>query len=68
MRANSAEFDYITYILDTHRIYTGHGRGTRKIGDRVDEEAKENSQVYAICSHDWRFGKFQASYVEARNN
>jgi hypothetical protein len=63
MKANSG---YITYVIDTPRIYTGHGRGTRKIGDRADREAKQTSQVYVICSSDPRFDKLAASYVEAR--
>jgi hypothetical protein len=66
MKANSSHFDFITYVIDTPRIYTGHGRGTRKIGDRVDQDALQTSQVYVICSRDPRFEKFAASYVEAR--
>jgi hypothetical protein len=66
MKANSSRFDFITYVIDTPRIYTGHGRGTRKIGDRVDQDALQTSQVYVICSSDPRFEKFAASYVEAR--
>jgi hypothetical protein len=66
MKANSNQFDYIAYIIDAPRIYTGHGRRDRNIGDRVDEEAKLTSQVYVIGSRDPRFEKFAASYVEAR--
>jgi hypothetical protein len=63
MKANSG---YVTYVIDTPLIYTGHGRRTRKIGDRVDQEAKLTSQVFVICSRDPRFDKLAASYVEAR--
>jgi hypothetical protein len=63
MEVNSG---YITYVIDTPRIYTGHGRGSRKIGDRVDQDALQTSQVYVIGSSDPRFEKFAASYVEAR--
>jgi hypothetical protein len=63
MEVNSG---YITYVIDTPRIYTGHGRGSRKIGDRVDQDTLRTSQVYIIGSSDPRFEKFAASYVEAR--
>jgi hypothetical protein len=36
---------FITYIIDVQRIYTGHGRGTRNIGDRIGQEAQQSSQV-----------------------
>ena len=58
---------FVTYVIDLPRIYTGHGRGsTRNIGDRIDQDGLETSQVYIICSTDPRFEKFAASYVEAR--
>jgi hypothetical protein len=58
---------FVTYVIDLPRIYTGHGRGsTRNIGDRIDQDGLETSQVYIICSSDPRFEKFAASYVEAR--
>lgn len=58
---------FVTYVIDLPRIYTGHGRGsTRNIGDRIDQDGLETSQVFIICSNDPRFEKFAASYVEAR--
>ena len=58
---------YIVYVIDAPKIYTGHGRGSsRNIGDRIDETARQTSQVYAIFSVDPRFDKPTASYVEAR--
>jgi len=47
-------------------IYTGHGRESRNIGDRIDEAARQTSQVYVIFSGDPRFDKPAASYLEAR--
>jgi hypothetical protein len=65
MKAEIAGF--ITYIIDVQRIYTGHGRATRNIGDRIGQEARQsNNQVYLIYSLDKRFDKPAASYVEAR--
>jgi hypothetical protein len=57
---------FITYVIDAPQIYTGHGRDTRNIGDRIGEVAKQTSQVYVIYSRDTRFDKIAASYVEAR--
>jgi hypothetical protein len=57
---------FIAYVIDAPQIYTGHGRGTRNIGDRIGEVAKQTSQVYVIYSRDTRFDKIAASYVEAR--
>lgn len=58
---------YIVYVIDAPQIYTGHGRGSdRNIGDRIDETARQTSQVYLIFSSDPRFDKPTASYVEAR--
>jgi hypothetical protein len=57
---------YIVYIIDAPRIYTGHGRGSRNIGDRISEAARQDNQVYVIFSGDPRFDKITASYVEAR--
>jgi hypothetical protein len=57
---------YIVYVIDAPRIYTGHGRGSRNIGDRIDETGRHNNQVYIIFSGDPRFDKVTASYVEAR--
>jgi len=58
---------FITYIIDFHRVYTGHGRDTRNIGERIDREARQsNGQVYQLYSLDKRFDKLSASYVEAR--
>ena len=66
-RMKSAIGGFITYIIDVQRIYTGHGRGTRNIGDRISQEAwQSGSQVYLIYSLDKRFDKPAASYVEAR--
>jgi hypothetical protein len=49
---------FITYIIDVRRIYTGHGRGTRNIGDPIGREAMQSSsQVYLIYSLDRRFDK-----------
>ncbi len=68
-RMKSAIGGFITYIIDVQRIYTGHGRGTRNIGDRISQEAwQSGSQVYLIYSLDKRFDKPAASYVEARFN
>jgi hypothetical protein len=63
IKANSG---YITYVIDAPRIYTGHGRKSRKIGDRVDQKAKQTSQLYVICSSDPRFDKLAAMYLEGR--
>jgi hypothetical protein len=58
---------YIVYVIDAPQIYTGHGWGSgRNIGDRIDETARQTSQVYVISSSDPRFDKPTASYVEAR--
>jgi hypothetical protein len=58
---------YIVYVIDASQIYTGHGWGSsRNIGDRIDETARQTSQVYVIFSSDPRFDKPTASYVEAR--
>jgi hypothetical protein len=58
---------YIVYVIDAPQvIYTGHGRDSRNIGDRIDETARQTSQVYVIFSGDPRFDKPTASYVEAR--
>lgn len=57
---------FIAYIIDAPRIYTGHGRDSRNIGDRIDETARQTSQVYVIFSGDPRFDKPAAAYVEAR--
>jgi len=57
---------FIAYVIDAPQIYTGHGRDTRNIGDRIGEVAKQTSQVYVIYSRDPRFDKIAASYVEAR--
>jgi hypothetical protein len=57
---------YIVYIVDAPRIYTGHGRGSRNIGDRINEVVRHAHQVYVIFSHDPRFDKITASYLEAR--
>jgi hypothetical protein len=60
------EGGFIAYIIDAPRIYTGHGRDSRNIGDRIDEAARQTSQVYVIFSGDPRFDKPAASYLEAR--
>jgi hypothetical protein len=59
---------YFTYIIDLPRlIYTGHGQGNRKIGDRIDEKATlRDSHIYLIYSRDERFNKLTAAYLEAR--
>ena len=57
---------YVTYVIDAPRIYTGQGKGNRRIGDRLDPQELEHAQVYAIHSLDQRFDKLAASYVEDR--
>jgi hypothetical protein len=57
---------YIVYVIDGPKIYTGHGQGSRNIGDRIKEAVRHASQVYIIFSADPRFDKVTASYVEAR--
>jgi hypothetical protein len=34
---------FITYIIDFPRVYTGHGRDTRNIGERIDREARQSN-------------------------
>ena len=41
----ASRLTYGVYLIDTHEVYTGHGNGDRKIGDRVDQEGKEACQV-----------------------
>jgi hypothetical protein len=57
---------HIVYVIDAPQIYTGHGQGSRNIGDRINEAARHANQVYIIFSGDPRFDKVTASYVEAR--
>jgi hypothetical protein len=57
---------HIVYVIDAPRIYTGHGQGSRNIGDRINQAARHAHQVYIIFSDDPRFDKVTASYVEAR--
>jgi hypothetical protein len=57
---------YIAYVIDTPLIYTGYGRGTRNIGDRIEKQLQSASQVYIIDSTDSRFARHEASYIEAR--
>jgi hypothetical protein len=57
---------HVTYVIDAPRIYTGQGKGSRKIGDRLDPQELKQAQVYVIHSLDPRFDKFTASYVEDR--
>jgi hypothetical protein len=57
---------HVTYVIDAPRIYTGQGKGTRKIGDRLDPEELEQAQVYIIHSLDPRYDKLAVSYVEDR--
>lgn len=56
----------VTYVIDAPRIYTGQGKGNRRIGDRLDPQELEHAQVYAMHSLDPRFDKLAASYVEDR--
>ena len=48
---------FIAYVIDAPQMYTGHGRDTRNIGDRIGEDAKQTSQVYVVYSSDPRFDK-----------
>jgi hypothetical protein len=57
---------YIAYVIDTPLVYAGHGRATRNIGDRIDEQLQPTSQVYIIDANDSRFAKYEAAYIEAR--
>jgi hypothetical protein len=57
---------FIAYVIDAPRVYTGHGRDSRNVGDRIDKTARQTSQVYIIFSADPRFDKPAAAYVEAR--
>jgi hypothetical protein len=57
---------YIVYVIDGPKIYTGHGHGSRNIGDRIEQAVRHASQVYIVFSADPRFDKVTASYVEAR--
>jgi hypothetical protein len=56
---------YVTYVIDAPLVYTGHGESERNIGDRLDQEAKESSQVYVIFSLDPRLDKSMTSCLEA---
>jgi hypothetical protein len=58
--------NFIAYVIAAPQIfYAGHGRGTRKIGDRLGQK-KLTSQVYVIYSLDPRFDKHAAMYLEGR--
>ncbi len=57
---------YVAYLIDAAKIYTGHGNGDRKIGDRLKPEELKQAQVYVIYSLDPRYDKRVAAYVEAR--
>jgi hypothetical protein len=57
---------YMVYVIDGAKIYTGHGQGSRTIGERLEKAVRHASQVYIIFSADPRFDKVTASYVEAR--
>ena len=63
---SASRLTYVTYVIDAPRIYTGQGKGDRKIGDRLDPQELEQAQVYVIHSLDPRFDKLAASYVEDR--
>jgi hypothetical protein len=57
---------YVAYLIDAAKIYTGHGNGDRKIGERLKPEELNQAQVYVIYSLDPRYDKRVAAYVEAR--
>ena len=57
---------YVTYLIDAPKIYTGHGKSSRQIGERLDPGEIAQAQVYVISSLDPRYDKRVASYVEAR--
>jgi hypothetical protein len=63
---SASRLTYVTYVVDTPRIYTGQGKGDRKIGDRLDPQELKQAQVYIIHSLDPRYDKLAASYVEDR--
>ena len=63
---SASRLTYVTYVVDAPRIYTGQGKGDRKIGDRLDPRELKQAQVYVIHSLDPRFDKLAASYVEDR--
>ena len=63
----SADLHFIAYVVDSPKVYTGHGRATRTIGDKLPPNAlDERTQTYVICSLDPRLDKEAAAYVEAR--
>lgn len=66
LMTTAGRLTYVTYVIDTPRIYTGQGKGNRKIGDRLDPQELKQTQVYVIHSRDPRFDKLAASYVEDR--
>ena len=66
LKAIAGGLTHVTYVIDTPRIYTGQGKGNRRIGDRLDPQELEHAQVYAIHSLDPRFDKLAAAYVEDR--
>lgn len=34
---------FIAYVIDAPRVYTGHGRDSRNVGDRIDKTARQTS-------------------------
>jgi hypothetical protein len=66
LRSTAGNLAHVTYVIDAPRIYTGHGKGSRQIGDRLDPQELKQAQVYVIYSLDPRFDKLTASYVEDR--
>ena len=66
LMTTAGRLTHVTYVIDAPMIYTGQGKGTRKIGDRLDPQECKQAQVYVIHSLDPRFDKFAASYVEDR--
>ena len=66
LMTTAGRLTHVTYVIDAPRIYTGQGKGDRKIGDRLDPQELKQAQVYVIHSLDPRFDKLAASYVEDR--
>jgi hypothetical protein len=66
LMTTASRLTFVSYVIDAPKSYTGHGKGSRKIGDRLNTQELKQAQVYIIYSFDPRFDKSAASYLEAR--
>ncbi len=63
-RMMTANLTHFTNVIEAARIYTGHGNGNRKIGDQLEPEERQQSQVFVIHSLDPRFDKAATECLE----